>query len=291
MNEITAKRLAVVRMLFEKGKALSFEGDPMNGLCLLPFHDSVEMFLKLCADEKGITVPRDATFLSYFDKMPEMQDKTQMASLNSRRVSLKHHGQLPSNLDVEASRVNVMDFFDHNTPTFFGCQLDDVSLEVLIEFPEVRKYLALFHEFKKEGKFGDAQAQCQIAFHALLVSYHRKYDRQLSLLYGSGRGGVEWLQNPYLYKKMDDYLEKLRDAIKSINEAISIMNLGINYYSFKSFLAKGPSVIRLTVESEDRYDYRVSNNSPLYSEETANECYQFVIETALKLQKSNVFLR
>jgi len=35
MNEITAKRLTVIRHLFEKGKALSLEGEPMNGLCLL----------------------------------------------------------------------------------------------------------------------------------------------------------------------------------------------------------------------------------------------------------------
>lgn len=289
MNEIIAKRLAIVRMLFEKGKALSFEGEPMNGLCLLPFHDSVEMFLKLCADEKGFHVQRNASFLSYFDLMPDMQDKAQMDSLNSRRVSLKHHGQLPSKLDVEVSRVNVMDFFDHNTPTFFGCRLDEVSLEVLIEFPEVRKYLALFHEFITEGQFGDAQAQCQIAFQALLASYHRKYGRELSLHDGPGRG-VEWLQKPNLEKKTDDYLEKLRDAIVSINEAISIMNLGINYYSFKSFLAKGPYVSRWSDEPEDKYDYWVGDASR-YSAETSNECYQFVIGTALKLQESNVFLK
>lgn len=289
MNEITAKRLAVVRMLFEKGKDLSFGGEPMNGLCLLPFHDSVEMFLKLSADERGIQVPRNTSFLSYFDLMPEMQDKAQMDSLNSRRVSLKHHGQLPSKLDVEVSRVNVMDFFNHNTPTFFGCRLDEVSLEVLIEFPEVQKYLALFHEFVKDGKYGEAQAQCQIAFQALLVSYHRKYDRELSLRDGPGRG-VEWLHKPNLDKKVDEYLEKLRDAIVSINEAISIMNLGINYYSFKSFLAKGPYVSRWPEEPEDEYDYWVGDPSR-YSEETVNECYQFVIETALRLQESNVFLQ
>lgn len=61
MNEVTAKRLAVIRQ-YDKGKALSVEGEPMNGLCLLPFHDSVEMFLKLCAEERCIAIPRNTMF-------------------------------------------------------------------------------------------------------------------------------------------------------------------------------------------------------------------------------------
>lgn len=111
MNEVTAKRLAVIRHLFEKGKALSYEGEPLNGLCLLPFHDSIEMFMKLCADEKNVPVTRNTMFADYFNLLPDLQDKVQMISLNARRVSLKHHGQMPSSLDVELSRANVIDFF------------------------------------------------------------------------------------------------------------------------------------------------------------------------------------
>lgn len=109
MNEVTAKRLAVIKHLYDKGKALSVEGEPMNGLCLLPFHDSVEMFLKLCADKRCIAIPRNTMFAEYFTKIPGLQDKVQMESLNARRVSLKHHGQMPSSLDVEITRVNVID--------------------------------------------------------------------------------------------------------------------------------------------------------------------------------------
>ena len=118
MNEQTAKRLAVIRHLYEEGKRMSFAGEPMNGLCLLPFHDSVEMFMKLCADERDIIIPKNTSFMECFNKIPDLQDRTQMDSLNSRRVSLKHHGQLPSSLDVEMTRVNVIDFFEHNVPFF-----------------------------------------------------------------------------------------------------------------------------------------------------------------------------
>ncbi len=288
MNEISAKRLAVIRLLYEKGKDLSYEGEPMNSLCLLPFHDSVEMFMKLCADVSGKTVPRNASFISYFELLPDMQDKAQMDSLNSRRVSLKHHGQLSSSLDIEVTRVNVFDFFEHNMPTYFGCKLEEISLEVLIEFPEVRRYLGLYHDYLNKGLFGDAQAQCQIAFQALLVSYHRKYDRKLSLKDGPGEG-IGWLNRPYLEANTDRYLETLKNAIVSINEAISIMNLGINYYSYKGFLAKGPRTNRWPEKPEDQYEYWVDNPSR-YTAKTANDCYQFVINTTLKLQGTKVFM-
>ena len=91
MDEVTAKRLAVIRFLFEKGKTMSYGAEPLNGLSLLHFHDSVEMFMKLCADTKGVSIPRNTTFLDYFTIIPDLQDKVQMESLNTRRVSLKHH--------------------------------------------------------------------------------------------------------------------------------------------------------------------------------------------------------
>ena len=288
MNEITAKRLAVIRLLFEKGKAMSNEGEPMNGLCLLPFHDCVEMFLKLCADEKGIQMQRNASFMSYFDMIPELQDKVQMNSLNSRRVSLKHHGQFPSTQDVAITRVNVIDFFEHNTPIFFSCKLDDVSLEVLIEYQEVRKYLSLYHDYVKQGKYGEAQAQCQIAFQALLASYHRKYNQKYSLKDGPAEG-LRWLHGPNFEKQVDEYLKTLKDAVESLNEAISLMNLGINYYSYRGFVSKGPFTQRWAGMEEDQYEYYIGDSSN-YTIETANDCYQFVIDTALKLQGAKVFM-
>lgn len=171
MNELTARRLAVIRHLFEKGKALSLEGEPLNGLCLLPFHDSVEMFMKLCADERSVVVNKDTKFKDYFDILPQLQDKAQMLSLNARRVSLKHHGQMPSSLDVELSRANVIDFYEHNVPVFFGCKLEEVSLDILIPFKEVREYLGYYHNYMNEGKYGETQAQCQIAMKALLSAF------------------------------------------------------------------------------------------------------------------------
>ena len=288
MNELTAKRLAVIRHLFEKGKSLSYEGEPMNGLCLLPFHDSVEMFMKLCADEKGIQIPRNTMFMDYFAKMPALQDRAQMDSLNSRRVSLKHHGQMPSSMDVELTRANVIDFYEHNTPTFFGCRLEDVSLEVLISYPKVREYLRKYHEFLNEGKFGDAQAQCQIAFRVFMEEYHKHYDRGFDLKAGPA-SDLDHLKDPQFEKNLDKYLETLKDAVYGLNEAVSIMSLGINYFRYHEFKGLGPAISHWYGNPDNEYDYYVGG-LPIYDEASAKVCYDFVIETVLQLQGKNVFL-
>jgi len=288
MNEQTAKRLAVIRYLFEEGMTLSLAGEPMNGLCLLPFHDSVEMFMKLCADERGIVIPKKTSFMDYFNKITDLQDKAQMDSLNSRRVSLKHYGQLPSSLDVETTRVNVIDFFEHNVLRFFGCRLEEISLEVLIAYPKVREYFKKYHEFFEEEKFGDAQAQCQIAFKVFMIEYHRHYNRGFDLQAGPA-SNVDSLKNPNLEDNTDKYLDSLKKAIMDLNEAVSIMSLGINYFRYNEFKALGPAVNHWWGGEEDDYRYYIA--LPLnYDQKTAKVCYDFVIETILKLQGKNVFL-
>lgn len=288
MNEITAKRLAVIRHLFEKGKTLSYECEPMNGLCLLPFHDSVEMFMKLCADEKGIQIPRNTMFMDYFTKIPALQDKAQMDSLNSRRVSLKHHGQMPSSMDVELTRANVIDFYEHNTPIFFGCKLEDVSLEVLISYSSVKEYIQKYHEFMDVAEYTHAQAQCQIAFREFMNEYHRHYDRNFDLKAGPATR-LDGLRKPYLEEKTDKYLETLKESIYELNEAIYVMSLGINYFRYNEFVAMGPSIYRSHSNPEKKYDYFVFMKE-LYTEETARACYNFVMESILSLQGKNVFL-
>lgn len=288
MDELTAKRLAVIRYLFEKGKTTSYEAEPLNGLALLPFHDSVEMFMKLCADSRSISIPRNTTFLDYFSKIPDLQDKVQMESLNARRVSLKHHGQLPSSMDVELSRANVIDFFNHNMPVFFGCLLEEVSLDVMIVFPSVRVYLEKYHESIKDGKYGSAQAYCKIAFRDFLNSYHERYNHYFTLKDGPGRNAHN-LRKPNLEPKTDKYLEDLKEDVLMINEAITVMNLGINYFLYDEMMNNGAYINYWPdEEGERKFEYYVGDES-LYNKETAEKYYRFVIDNCLRIQGTQLF--
>lgn len=288
MDELTAKRLAVIRYLFEKGKTTSYEAEPLNGLSLLPFHDSVEMFMKLCADTKGVSIPRNTTFLDYFTKIPDLQDKVQMESLNARRVSIKHHGQLPSSIDVELSRANVIDFFNHNMPVFFGCQLEEVSLEVMIVFPSVRGYLEKYHSALKDGKCGTAQAYCKIAFRDFLNCYHERYNHYFTVQDGPGRNAHN-LRKPNFEPKTDKYLEDLKEDVLKINEAITVMNLGVNYYLYDEMMNHGAYINYWPdEEGENKFEYYVGDETQ-YSKETAEKYYKFVIDNCLRIQGTQLF--
>lgn len=119
MDELIIKRLAIAKQLYQQGLALSYESEPTNGLCLLPFHDSVEMFMKICADVKAVKIDRSTKFMDYFSKLLDLQCSSQMQNLNNKRVALKHHGEIPSSLDIEISRASTTEFFQLNTPVFF----------------------------------------------------------------------------------------------------------------------------------------------------------------------------
>lgn len=288
IDEIAAKRLAIIRHLYERGLELSYLGEPTNGLSVLSFHDSVEMFMRLCADVRGVRVERSTTFLQYFTLLPEMTCKAQMDNLNNRRVSLKHHGQLPSTMDVEVSRVNVTDFFNQNTPIFFGCELKDVSLEVLIAYPSVKDYLSIYRGFLAEGKYGEAQAQCQIAFLELLDAYCKQHGRGLDLVHSPATNAY-YLRKPNLEENTDKCIEDIKDDIIKINEAINIMNLGINYFKYSEFKAMGPIINQWHKAEGKDYDYYIMSIDQ-YDENTAETCYNFVVNSALQLQNKKLFI-
>lgn len=286
MDEVTAKRLAVVRHLYQQGVTLSHNGEPTNGLSVLPFHDSVEMFMKICADVQNVRIDRKTDFMDYFEKIPNMKCKAQMDKLNNQRVGLKHHGTIPSTLDVDISRTNVAEFYQLNCPAFFGVALEDVSLEVLISYTVVRKYLAKYHENMNMGEYADAQAQCQMAFKELLIAYHQQYDRSVDLQDMPAQN-ASWLSSPHLEDKTDRYLQKVKEDLLNINEAISIMNLDLNYYKYSEFKAQGPRVFKWTEDGEYSVDlFRKSK----YTKVTAETCYSFVLDSVLKLQHTKLFL-
>lgn len=141
MDELTMRRLAMVKHLYKQGVELSYQVEPNNGFCLLPFQDSVEMFLHLCSEKEGLSINQNTKFLDYFKGMPKLQYQSQMEHLNRTRVALKHHGIIPSGLDVEISRVNVTDFFRLNMLEFFGVDFDNISMISVVADEKVRELL------------------------------------------------------------------------------------------------------------------------------------------------------
>ena len=75
MDELMMKRLAVIKQLYNQGLIQSYDSEPMNGFCLLSFHDSVEMFMALCSEKRGILKKDISNFYNFFDKITDLQCK------------------------------------------------------------------------------------------------------------------------------------------------------------------------------------------------------------------------
>ena len=287
MDDLTVRRLAVIKQLYLQGVQQSYEYEPLNGFSILSFHDSVEMFMNLCAETKNISVPRNTTFVGYYDLLDDLECKAAMDNLNKKRVSLKHSGAIPSVLDIEVARVNVTDFFNRNTPPFFNVDFEDISLVSLVKDESVRHYIELAHEFINDGKFSDAIMNLHFAFNELICShttdaddfYYPRFSSIESFTFCNSR-----YINLGVGRSFDDFVDKTIKSFENLDDAISIIGLGIDYRRYYKFNLLKP--VYSAYYKDDRREYcgRMPENVVCDSK-NAKFCFNFVIDSALQLQR------
>lgn len=287
MDELTTKRLAVIKQLYRQGVNQSYDTEPMNGFSLLSFHDSVEMFMKLCAEQKAVKIERNVNFGDYFTKLPELQCSATMNIFNSKRVNLKHYGTLPSKLDVEVSRTNVTDFFEQNTPIFFDVQFSEISLIALIKYDSVKNYLSKALEDLGVDKFEDSILNSQIGFKELLYSH--KEDKHLN--YSSSFKISEdftfmtsFFMNLKLNRKLDQFIDKTGKSFSNLDEIVGIIGFGIDYKKYCKFKLLSP-YIQIWPEEDGRKYESMKDEQIICNKKNAQFCFDFVIDSSLQLQR------
>lgn len=294
MDELTTKRLAVIKQLYLHGVEQSYEVEPMNGFSILSFHDSVEMFMKLCAEVKGVKIDRSVNFGDYFPKLPDLQCNATMAILNNKRVNLKHYGELPSKLDIEISRANVTDFFERNTPIFFDTQFDNISLISLVKYESVREYLEKSLSDIALNNYKDSITNSQIAFKELLT----KHKDENSIRFNSSpfrmTQDFSFLNSFFMgirkdNRKMSEFVDNVGKSFEEIENTVSIIGFGIDYKKYCKFKLLEP-FMHLSINDGKR-DYVTYDGLPdnrICDKKNASFCFNFVIDSALKLQAFNI---
>lgn len=291
MDELFMKRLAVIKRLYEIGLEQSYLSEPMNGFCLLSFHDSVEMFMKLCADYKGEKVKRDSNFMDYFKFLPDLTMDAQMQNLNNKRVALKHYGSLPSKLDVEISRANATEFLKTNTLKIFDVSFEELSLVWLIKYEEVKEYLTLAEKGLIAGNYEESILNSHIAFSELIICYeadkNSNYETPFHICENMRYSG----RSIYLDNELDEYIKKVNEALLNIDEAIKIIGLGIDYKRFVQFNILSP-VMHCKWTEDSKRSYKSSPNKRAnYNKKNCLLCFEFVIDSALKLMEFDFDIR
>ena len=276
MDALTMKRLALVRHLFNVGIEQSHQAEPMNSVSLLSFHDAVELFLQLTTEHRGIS-KNDRTFMAYWDaiapKIGEpLRQQESMKRMNRARSQLKHHGVLPASTDVESFRVSTTNFFLENTPLVFGKEFGDISLVDFVSSQNVHAKLSNAEELIKKQRLKDALKETELAFNSIVHEYISS-----KLHPGSSLFKFENEFKPHLVLTedgdVDDFVDEVGEAIPPMQEAVTILSLGLDYRKyakFKSILSRG-----------------ISQQIPEPKNDEAAHvafCFNYVIESAIHLQ-------
>lgn len=293
MDEMTLKRLALIKYLFNEAVRQSHEAEPIYGLSILGFQDSIELFLQLACEKINVPVShkKEPAFMEYFQLIRDtatisLSQETAVGRLNKSRVAFKHHGNLPSKSDITAHRVTAINFFEDNTPIIFNIEFSQISMISLVESSEAQDSLINATKLLSEGKTYEAINCVAVAFDQLLRYVHSKHtDRFGHSIYDFNYG--KKLQRAY-FTSADSHNRNLNDAIsetgkqlEDIGDILKILLLGIDYPQYAKFKSLTPNASRTP---SGKYEVTYFLKSQKLNAEQINDCIEFVITSALRTQ-------
>jgi len=138
MDQDILRRLSYCRYLYTLAYGQSNKSEPYNSFSLLTFHHAAELFLQLSADYLGVS-KRIHEFMEYWPEINQklgkdgLSQQSSMDEFNKARVGLKHHGILPSKVEIERFRTVLKNFFDENTETVFGLKFAESRMDELMD--------------------------------------------------------------------------------------------------------------------------------------------------------------
>jgi len=287
MDHSTIRRLAFIRYLYQTSISQSYGPEPLSCASILTMHDSVELFLQLASEHlnAGSGQPN---FMDYWDILAkklgrELEQKESMRRLNKSRVSLKHNGTFPSQLDIESFRGSVTSFFNDNTPMVFGIPIADVSLIEYVNPESSRNKLKEAEDDLKKGDTLTALDKIAVAFEEMVQDYKTRKTRFYGSPFYFGRR-LTFLSSFFLgldNDRLGDFVDNVKESIEAMQEAIKILALGLDYRKYSKFRQLTPHI---TMVESDRYVINRSleeENKP--SVDDARFCIDFVVESALAL--------
>lgn len=290
------RRLAFIKYLYGVAVEQSQQPDPMKAASVLTFHDAVELFLILAAQQVKIN-PASVNFMQFWERLETQHvtlgHKEPMRILNELRNSLKHTGIRPGSSEVEAARANVAGFFQENTPLAFdGLAFAGISMAQLVEYDAAKAQLEEAQRLMSEGSNGEAIEKIAIAFQQLLDDYHSRAARvfgKSSLDFHKQMRFESKFQGPPLPSsgttdpRLLGLVSDLTDSVRQLQVAVTVLGLGLDYRRFAKYESLTP-----LVWTDPQTEEYVTSPGYAGDEVTAEDCrfcFDFVIESALRLQE------
>lgn len=297
MEPTHLQRLSFIKYLFSIGLYQSHQPEPLYGASILSFHDSVELFLQLSLEKLNIG-RISQSFMDYWEiidkelKNTTLSQKESMRRLNKSRVDLKHHGIIPSKLDIESFRVTTLAFFNENCPIIFQIDFDDISLIDIIKFERPRELLKQAKSNFEKGLIDEPLQNIALSFEYLISDYEEsKRDRFRRSPFFFGES-MNFLSSFHLGLssedgKIKDFVDKVIESIEAIQKAIKILSFGIDYKKYVKYKSIVPSA-QFTINGTPHFS---THREISLSKEDLEFCINFIVESALKLQEFDFELK
>lgn len=288
------KRLAFIKALYSSGVSQSQQPEPLSSMSILSFHDSVELFLQLSSEYIGAP-KKQPNFLEYWsvisDKMKvgELQHEIAMSRLNKSRSALKHHGTLPSKLDIESFRASTTNFFEDNTQLIFDTSFSKISLIELVQPEEVKNFLSKASDCLEGNDIQGALREIALSFGSLIQSFESnkkasfysspfQLGQDLSFIDSDLPESLQCGDND-----LRNYMYQITETLKALQDATKILAIGIDYRKYGRFKYFMPNVSMFP----GNFYVTGTRGSQACTIEDAKFCFDFVIETAILLNENN----
>lgn len=287
LDEATMERLVFIKALHRTAVEQSQKPQPMAAMSVLTFHDAVEAFLHLTAEEVGADT--SSSIMKYWEFIPEESDtepshKSGIDRLRDSRNTLKHSANRPDELEIEAFRSTVQEFFKENTRKFFGIEFSDISLARLVKFEDTQEYLIDAEQLYEDAKLSEAMGHISMAHHVLFEEYEERAKFELN--YAPFHD--YYIRQSELPDDADNAIETMAKAINEFSKMLKYLCLGIDYRRYSKFEHLTPRLIHNHEENKfGKYRPSIkSYDESLVNDSAFNFCFQFVIEISLSLQES-----
>ncbi|MGW4413083.1 hypothetical protein ACWEJ6_54700 [Nonomuraea sp. NPDC004702] len=295
----TMKHLAFIQALHRQGREQVRQPEPLSAMGVLAYHDAVELFLVLSGEHLQATLPKGIGFVDYWKELARntqpkpitLTAAKAMDRLNRLRVDLKHHGAIPGPSAIEQASADVNTFFTDNTPLIFGIDYDDINMIGLVTQGTARDKLHAADGHAQAGDYVEALSYLREAFEWLLEDYasRKRIDFNTSAFsfgqdYGFSSNAPTGIRG--LDSNLGEFLEKTRDSVQSMQQALRVVAIGLDYRAYIRFSMMAPKVL-----ITGRGDNAPRHVWPVRGLEIAQGdyefCRSFVISTSLRMAEND----
>jgi hypothetical protein len=286
LNRNTVKRLALIRFLYAQGLEQAKRPQPLSAAALLSFHDAVEMFLLLAAESLNVSLSKSVVFDGYWTEIAQhsgtqLPNRPAMRRMNNSRVNFKHHGSIPSAMDVQQFQGDVTTFLTDATQMVFGADFHGLEMTDLVTQARTLTLLRNAETQATQGDYTEALGLLSEAFDGLLKDYadRKRAAGGFQPFTFLPTFGFSRLMQGQHDRDLTNRIETVETVLEEMQRAMRVLTMGLDYRRYVQLKLLAPGVI---------YDLgggRTVQALPGHQvgDDEYQTCKLFVIESALHL--------